>query len=59
MARSIRFRARGGPRNFVRCTLATERNINLKGVSNVGKYVLGWVLGVPVIVLVIVYMLFN
>jgi len=25
----------------------------------VGKYLLGWVLGVPVIVLVVVYMVFN
>jgi len=24
-----------------------------------GKYVLGWIMGVPVIVLVIVYLLFN
>jgi len=24
-----------------------------------GKYVLGWIMGVPVILLVIIYMLFN
>jgi len=24
-----------------------------------GKYVLGWILGVPVVVLVIIYLLFN
>jgi hypothetical protein len=36
-----------------------EIDIEVKGVSNMGKYVLGWILGVPVIVLVIFYMLFN
>jgi len=25
----------------------------------VGKYLLGWILGVPVVVLVVVYMIFN
>lgn len=29
------------------------------GAATMGKYVLGWFLGVPVIVLVIVYMLFH
>jgi hypothetical protein len=29
------------------------------GSSIVGKYLLGWVFGVPVVVLVIIYMLFN
>jgi len=32
---------------------------NLKGTSIMGKYVLGWFLGVPVFVLVIIYVLFN
>lgn len=30
-----------------------------KGVLIMGKYVLGWILGVPVIVLVVIYMIFN
>ena len=35
-------------------------NINyFNGASIVGKYLLGWILGVPVIVLVIIYLLFN
>jgi hypothetical protein len=29
------------------------------GIATMGKYVLGWFLGVPVIVLVIVYFIFN
>lgn len=29
------------------------------GALNMGKYFLGWVMGVPVIVLVIVYIIFN
>jgi hypothetical protein len=32
---------------------------HFKGALVMGKYVLGWFLGVPVIVLVIVYMLFH
>jgi hypothetical protein len=36
-----------------------ESDIDVKGVSNMGKYFLGWILGVPFIVLVIIYMLFN
>ena len=32
---------------------------SLIGVLVMGKYVLGWIMGVPVIVLVVVYMLFN
>lgn len=38
--------------------LATE-DINLKGESSVGKYVLGWILGVPMVVLVVVYLIFR
>lgn len=34
-------------------------HINLTGVSTMGKYLLGWIFGVPVIVLVIIYLLFN
>ena len=33
--------------------LSLERRIAM------GKYVLGWLLGVPVIVLVIIYLIFN
>lgn len=29
------------------------------GAPCMGKYVLGWILGVPVIVLVVIYMLFH
>ncbi len=29
------------------------------GISVMGKYFLGWILGVPVIVLVVIYLLFN
>jgi hypothetical protein len=29
------------------------------GASIMGKYLLGWILGVPVFVLVIIYILFN
>jgi len=36
-----------------------EVGINLTGVSIMGKYLLGWLFGVPVIVLVIIYLLFN
>jgi hypothetical protein len=40
-------------------TLCGRRQVNSTGVSNMGKYFLGWVMGVPVIVLVIVYLIFN
>jgi len=30
-----------------------------KGVLSMGKYLLGWLFGVPVVVLVIIYLLFN
>jgi hypothetical protein len=40
-------------------TVCGRRQINSTGVSNMGKYFLGWVMGVPVIVLVIVYLIFN
>jgi len=32
---------------------------NLEGASTMAKYFLGWILGVPVIVLVIIYLIFN
>jgi hypothetical protein len=34
------------------------RTANIKE-SDMGKYVLGWLLGVPVVVLVIIYLIFN
>lgn len=34
-------------------------HIDSTGALIMGKYLLGWILGVPVIVLVIIYMLFN
>jgi hypothetical protein len=34
--------------------------INLvRRIAIMGKYILGWILGVPVIVLVIIYFIFN
>lgn len=30
-----------------------------EGVHDMGKYILGWLLGVPAIVLVIIYLFFN
>jgi hypothetical protein len=33
--------------------------VNLKEASIMGKYFLGWILGVPVFVLVIIYLIFN
>jgi hypothetical protein len=41
------------------CMTASGGDLKLTGVAIMGKYVLGWILGVPVIVLVIIYMLFN
>jgi len=32
---------------------------NTQGVRDMGKYVLAWLLGVPGIVLIVVYFLFN
>jgi hypothetical protein len=29
------------------------------GIATMGKYILGWLLGVPVFVLVIIYFIFN
>jgi hypothetical protein len=34
-------------------------SITLQGASVMGKYLVGWILGVPVIVLVIIYLIFN
>jgi hypothetical protein len=36
-----------------------EDGVNLTGASIVGKYFLGWIMGVPVVVLVIIYFIFN
>jgi len=38
---------------------ADNNRIDLNGASIMGKYILGWILGVPVIVLVIIYLIFN
>jgi len=32
---------------------------HLKEASIMGKYILGWIMGVPVVVLVIIYLIFN
>ncbi len=36
-----------------------EDDIELTGASVMGKYFLGWIMGVPVVVLVIIYLIFN
>lgn len=33
--------------------------MNLTGATLMGKYIVGWILGVPVFVLVIIYLIFN
>jgi hypothetical protein len=43
---------------YIRCDVATICVI-VKGAAVMGKYVLGWILGVPVFVLVIIYLIFN
>jgi hypothetical protein len=43
---------------FGSCGLPFEP-IDLAGAPIMGKYVLGWFLGVPVIVLVVVYLIFH
>jgi len=37
----------------------TEADITLTGASIMGKYVPGWIPGVPLFVLVIIYLIFN
>lgn len=32
---------------------------NIEQENDMGKYVLGWLLGVPAVVLVVVYLIFN
>lgn len=39
--------------------MGLESDINSTGTSIMGKYFLGWILGVPVFVLVIIYIIFN
>jgi hypothetical protein len=36
-----------------------QTGLNPTGACIMAKYVLGWILGVPVILLVILYMIFN
>jgi hypothetical protein len=36
-----------------------EDDIDLTGASIMGKYVLGWLMGVPLVVLVIAYLIFH
>jgi hypothetical protein len=36
-----------------------EDFISRHGASIMGKYLLGWLLGVPVVVLVVIYLIFN
>jgi hypothetical protein len=49
-------------RTVIACASAYALRVALDqptGASNMGKYFLGWIMGVPVIVLVIVYIIFN
>jgi len=39
--------------------LEQDGETELQGASMMGKYLLGWLLGVPVVVLVIIYLIFN
>jgi len=55
--RLVRDSALNSPRRTGIVTSAQSSSTS--GVSTMGKYVLGWFLGVPVIVLVILYMLFH
>lgn len=48
----------GGRLRQLRFRLESEMTNALRR-SIMGKYVVGWILGVPVVVLVIIYMLFN
>lgn len=41
------------------CMTASSGDPKLTGAAIMGKYVLGWILGVPVFVLVVIYILFN
>ena len=47
--------------NTLAAALATgpQDDMNLTGATLMGKYFLGWIMGVPVIVLVIIYLIFN
>lgn len=36
-----------------------EDFFSVHGASIMGKYLLGWLLGVPVVVLVVIYLIFN
>jgi hypothetical protein len=58
---ALRLEASDRTGNALRPALATivEYDIKLTGASNMGKYVLGWALGVPVIVLVIIFLIFH
>lgn len=47
----------GFPRNFE--TWRWYSSDPSTGASIMGKYLLGWIMGVPLIVLVIIYLLFN
>lgn len=58
---SIRFRFRPGnaPQIPPRAGYGNDDDINLAGAWIMGKYFLGWILGVPVFLLVILYLIFN
>jgi hypothetical protein len=50
-----------GMRESARNVLRPNGTISTCGIGEriMGKYILGWFLGVPVIVLIIIYILFN
>jgi hypothetical protein len=64
---STRFRlhdlapATAAPLNESSDRLATgmKEHNDIGGTSIMGKYLIGWIMGVPVIVLVIIYLIFN
>jgi hypothetical protein len=38
---------------------ASRGSRNIDKEQNMGKYLIGWILGVPAIVLVVIYLVFN
>jgi hypothetical protein len=60
--RRPRAEAKEGPADRCRAPALPDGRVAPGGAfpeSNMGKYVLGWFLGVPVILLVVLYMIFH
>lgn len=45
--------------NFRQSGIGSIRTSICEGAMLMGKYVLGWIMGVPVVVLVVLYLIFN